>query len=178
MSLWGNLEDVSVADALQFIHLGGRTGTLSLAATGRTAEIGCHQGRIVNAWGPGSKRLGDLLVDKGALDRETVGKALAVQESETPRRSLGQILVAMNAIAADTMYRAVEHQIEKTVYDLVTWTQGTFQFALDDLKPIDDIAVFPGDVVRHLNLDTQMVLPASLRISYEPNRHHRKVTPP
>src|SRR2546423_455747 len=27
MSLSGNLEDVSVADALQFIHLGGRTGT-------------------------------------------------------------------------------------------------------------------------------------------------------
>ncbi len=178
MSLSGNLEDVSVADALQFIHLGGRTGTLSLAANGRTAEIGFHQGRIVNAWGPGSKRLGDLLVDNGALDRETLGKALAVQESETPRRSLGQILVAMNAIAADTMYRAVEHQIEKTVYDLVTWTQGTFQFALDDLKPIDDIAVFPGDVVRHLNLDTQMVLLDALRIFDERNRDQGKVAPP
>jgi hypothetical protein len=178
MSLSGNLEDVSVADALQFIHLGGRTGTLTLDSNGRTAEIGFHQGRIVNAWGPDSKRLGDLLVDNGAIDRETLQKALAVQEAETPRRSLGQILVSMNSIGAETMYRAVEQQIERTVYDLVTWTQGTFQFALDDLKPIDDIAVFPGDVVRHLNLDTQMVLLDALRIFDERNRDQGKSAPP
>src|ERR1700730_14300012 len=178
MSLSGNLEDVSVADALQFIHLGGRTGTLTLIANGRTAEIGFHQGRSVNAWGPASRRLGDLLVDSGAIDPETLAKALDVQEGETPRRSLGQILVSMKAIGAETMYRAVEQQIERTVYDLVTWTQGTFQFALDDLKPIDDIAVFPGDVVRHLNLDTQMVLLDALRIFDERNRDQGKSPPP
>src|SRR6202022_4010569 len=76
----------------------------------------------------------------------------------------------MKAIGAETMYRAVEQQIERTVYDLVTWTQGTFQFKLDDLKPIDEISVFPGDVVRHLNLDTQMVLLDALRIFDERNR--------
>src|SRR5436853_357411 len=68
------------------------------------------------------------------------------------------------------MYRAIEQQIERTVYDVVTWNQGTFAFALDDLKPIDDIAVFPGDVIRHLNLDTQMVLLDALRIFDERNR--------
>src|ERR1700687_3439703 len=100
MSLSGNLEDVSVADSLQFIHLGGRTGTLTLIANGRTAEIGFHQGRIVNAWGPAARRLGDLRVDSGPIDPGTRGRALAVQEGETPRRSLGQILVSMNAIGA------------------------------------------------------------------------------
>src|SRR5436853_5246308 len=68
------------------------------------------------------------------------------------------------------MYRAIEQQIERTVYDVVTWNQGTFAFALDDLKPIDDIAVIPGDVIRHLNLDTQMVLLDALRIFDERNR--------
>ena len=170
MSLSGNLEDVSVADALQFIHLGGRTGTLTLAFNDVSAEIGFHQGRIVNAWGPGSKRLGELLVDSKVIDAATLEQALQKQAGESPRRSLGQILVAMNALAPETMYRAVEHQIERTVYDLVTWTQGTFHFALDDLKPIDDIAVFPGDVIRHLNLDTQMVLLDALRIFDERNR--------
>src|SRR4051812_29450593 len=155
MSFSGNLEDVSVADALQFIHLGGRTGTLTLTTGEISAEIGFHQGRIVNAWGPGSKRLGDLLLEAGIIDQPTLDAALTAQEAEHPRKSLGQILVASHAIEPDTMYRAVEQQIEKTVYDLVGWTHGTFQFALDDLHPIDDIAVFPGDVIRHLNLDTQ-----------------------
>jgi len=170
MSLSGNLEDVSVADALQFIHLGGRTGTLTLVQGELTAEIGFHGGRIVNAWGPGSKRLGELLIDAGAIDGDILQAALTQQQEEQPRRSLGQVLVAMNAVVPEAMYRAVEQQIERTVHDLVSWSKGTFNFALDQVKPIDDIAVVPGDVVRHLNLDTQMVLLDALRIFDERNR--------
>ncbi|HYV65160.1 MAG TPA: DUF4388 domain-containing protein, partial [Myxococcales bacterium] len=170
MSLSGNLEDVSVADALQFIHLGGRTGTLTLSRGEIRAEIGFHQGRIVNAVGPGSKRLGDLLVDIGSISRDTLDQALQDQERETPRRSLGQILVATGALTAEAMYTAVQQQIERTVYDLVTWTSGTFHFALDDLKPIDDISVYPGDIVGHLRLDTQAVLLDALRLFDEKNR--------
>jgi len=170
MSLSGNIEDVSVADALQFIHLGGRTGTLTLNCGEAKAGIGFHQGRIVNAWAPGGKRLGELLIEAGVLQQATLEEALRRQESEHPRRSLGQILVAMNAADSETIYRTIEQQIERTVYDLVTWNQGTFHFALDDLKPIDDIAVIPGDVIRHLNLDTQMVLLDALRIFDERNR--------
>jgi len=170
MSLSGNIEDVSVADALQFIHLGGRTGTLTLTCGEAKAGIGFHQGRIVNAWAPGGKRLGELLIEAGVLQPATLEEALRRQESEHPRRSIGQILVAMNVVDSETIYRTVEQQIERTVYDLVTWNQGTFHFALDDLKPIDDIAVIPGDVIRHLNLDTQMVLIDALRIFDERNR--------
>jgi len=170
MSLSGNIEDVSVADALQFIHLGGRTGTLTLTCGEAKAGIGFHQGRIVNAWAPGGKRLGELLIEAGILQQATLDEALRRQESEHPRRSIGQILVAMNAVDSETIYRTVEQQIERTVYDLVTWNEGTFHFALDDLKPIDDIAVIPGDVIRHLNLDTQMVLLDALRIFDERSR--------
>ena len=177
MSLSGNLEDVSVADALQFIHLGGRTGTLTLSRGEVTAEIGFHQGRIVNAWGPGSKRLGDLLVDNGSISQDTLDQALRDQDRESPRRSLGQILVTMGVLSADAMYTAVQQQIERTVYDLVTWTSGTFHFALDDLKPIDDISVFPGDIVGHLRLDTQAVLLDALRRFDEKNRGGEPAAP-
>jgi len=171
MSLSGNLEDVSVADALQFIHLGGRTGTLSLVNGETSAGIGFHQGRIVNAWGPGTKKLGELLVDDGAIDRSTLANALRQQEQEQPRRSLGQILIAEHGLSEERMYRVVEQQIEKTVYELVTWKNGTFHFALDDLRPIDDISVYPGDIVGRLHLDTQMVLLDALRLFDEKNRN-------
>src|SRR5205085_6703264 len=174
MSLSGNIEDVSVADALQFIHLGGRTGTLTLTCGEAKAGIGFHEGRIVNAWAPGGKRLGELLIEAGVLQQATLEEALRRQESEHPRRSIGQILVAMNVVDSETIYRAVEQQIERTVYDLVTWNQGTLHFALDDLKPIDDIAVVPGDVIRHLNLDTQMVVLDALRIFDERSRQQRE----
>ena len=92
MSLSGNLEDVSVADALQFIHLGGRTGTLTLTLGETRAEIGFHQGRIVNAWGPGSKRLGELLVDESVIDQATLvghGRAHGRARADGPATSSG-----------------------------------------------------------------------------------------
>ena len=170
MSLSGNLEDVSVADALQFIHLGGRTGTLTLMRDGVQAEIGFHRGRIVSAWAPGSKRLGDLLLESGTITGEALEEALRQQAAETPRRPLGQILVANGALSDDAMYAALQQQIERTIYELVTWTSGTFEFALDDLKPIDDVSVLPADVVSHLRLDTQAVLIDALRVFDERNR--------
>ena len=170
MSLSGNIQDVSVADALQFIHLGGRTGTLTLSCGEAQGGIGFHQGRIVNAWAPGGKRLGELLVEAGHIEQARLDEALLRQEAEHPRRSLGQLLVSMGAVDAETIYRTIEHQIEHTVYDLVSWKEGTFHFALDDLKPIDDIAVVPGDVIRRLNLDTQVVLLDALRIFDERSR--------
>src|SRR5690349_21331500 len=173
MSLSGNIQDVSVADAVQFIHLGRRTGTLRLSCGEAKGGIGFHQGRIVTAWASGAKRLGELLIEAGVLDQAQLDDALLRQETEHPRRSLGQVLVAMGAVDADTVYRNVEQQIERTVHDLITWTEGTFEFALDEVQPIDDIALVPGDVVRHLNLDTQMVLLDALRIFDERNRMGR-----
>jgi uncharacterized protein DUF4388 len=178
MSLSGNIQDVSVADALQFIHLGGRTGTLTLTHGDVKAEIGFHQGRIVNASAPGTKRLGELLLESGAIAQATLDEALRRQDAEHPRRSLGQVLVAMGAVDAESIYKSIEQQIERTVYDLVTWNQGTFHFALDDLKPIDEIAVVPGDVIRQLNLDTQMVLLDALRIFDERNRNGQGASTP
>src|SRR5438874_3162716 len=170
MSLSGNLEDVSVADALQFIHLGGRTGTLTLSRGDDTAEISFFQGRIVSAWAPGSKRLGELLVDSGAISRETLEDALKQQGVEKPRRPLGQILVGNGDLPADAMYTALKQQIERTIYELVSWTHGTFQFLLDDLKPVDDVSVFPSDLVGNLRVDTQAVLVDALRMFDERNR--------
>lgn len=170
MSISGNLEDVSVGEVMQFIHLGRRTGTLTLSSGDVRAEVGFHRGRIVSAWSPSSKRLGDLLLTKGLLTRDALAQALRAQQDEQPRRSVGQILVAQKAVSQDAMRRAVEEQIEQTVYELVTWTRGTFRFALDDLRPVDDIAMYPGDIIPDVDLNTQMVLLEATRIFDERNR--------
>ena len=59
MSISGNLVDVTVADVMQFVHLGGRTGTLSIKRPDHEAEVGFHRGRIISAWTPESKRRSD-----------------------------------------------------------------------------------------------------------------------
>ncbi|MEM8964404.1 MAG: DUF4388 domain-containing protein [Acidobacteriota bacterium] len=170
MSLNGKLEDVSLADVMQFIHLGRRTGTLSLVHGVQEAEIGFHRGQIVSAAGPGTMRLGDLLVEQGLLDQDSLHELELLCASEQPRRSLGQVLVSSGKLEFEQIRKTIERQIEETIYELVTWTTGSFEFALDELKPIDDIAMYPGDVIPKLDLNTQMVLLEATRIYDESNR--------
>jgi hypothetical protein len=174
VSLNGKLEDVSLADVMQFIHLGRRTGTLSLTRGVEEAEIGFHRGQIVSAWGPGSVRLGDLLVRQNLLSAAQIQEILRQQAAEQPRRSLGQVLVQGGLLEFEQVRAVIEDQIQSTVYDLVTWTTGAFEFSLDELKPIDDIAMYPGDVIPKLNLNTQMLLLEASRIMDEAKRDEVK----
>ncbi|RMH17612.1 MAG: DUF4388 domain-containing protein [Acidobacteria bacterium] len=170
MSLNGKLEDVSLADVMQFIHLGRRTGTLSLVQGNREAEIGFHRGQIVSASGPGTRRLGELLIADGLITPEQLRSLIEQQKTQKPRQSLGQLLVSNDILAFSDIRRAIEKQIEETIYELVTWTTGSFEFALDELRPIDDIAMYPGDVIPQLDLNTQMVLLEATRIFDERRR--------
>ena len=177
MSLNGKLEDVSLADVMQFVHLGRRTGTLSLVRGSQEAEIGFHRGQIVSAWAPGSQRLGDLLIAKHLVDPQTLAEMLRLQTSEQPRRSLGQVLIATGTLEFEDIRKVIEEQIEQSIYELVTWSTGSFEFALDELKPIDDIAMYPGDVIPKLDLNTQMVLLEATRIMDEKQRPRQAAGP-
>ncbi len=170
MAISGNLEDVSVADVMQFIHLGRRTGALILRREGEQAMIGFHRGKLVSAGSPRTPRLGELLIGSDLLARDQLDRAVQTQRDEPEHRSLGQILIAQGAIGPESLRQVVGQQIEQTISELVGWDRGTFEFVVDDLRPIDDIALYPGDVVPDADINTQMVLLEAARIFDERNR--------
>jgi hypothetical protein len=170
MSISGSLEDVSVADVMQFIHLGRRTGTLVLRRGGREALIGFHCGRLVSAQAPGQERLGALLVRSGVLSQDSLDRAVEDQADGASHRSLGQILVSSGDVDAQALRDAIVRQIEATVAEVVTWNSGSFEFVVDDLRPVDDIALYPGDVLPDSDINTQMVLLEAARIFDERSR--------
>jgi hypothetical protein len=155
---------------MQFIHLGRRTGTLSLQRGSEQGEITFHHGAIVGARSPSSRKIGELLREEGILDQAGLDEALRTQIQEQPGQSLGQILLSNGTVSMDAVRDAVRGQIEKTIYELVTWAHGSFVFELDTLKPVDDVAVFPGDLIPDIDLNTQMVLLEAARIFDERNR--------
>src|SRR5579864_438229 len=170
MAISGSLKDVSVADVMQFIHLGRRTGTLLLTRGAQRAMIGFHGGRLVSAQAPRTPKLGDLLISSGLLDRANLELAVQTQAHERERRSLGQVLVGSGAIDAEGLRQVIAQQIEQAVSEVMVWDAGTFEFAIDDLRPIDDIALYPSDVLPDADLNTQMVLLEAARIFDERNR--------
>ncbi|HSL83805.1 MAG TPA: DUF4388 domain-containing protein, partial [Thermoanaerobaculia bacterium] len=155
---------------MQFIHLGRRTGSLMLRRDDQRGVIGFHGGKLVSAGSPGTPRLGDLLQEAGLVRRDELDEAVRVQKAEDEPRSLGQILLGMEALDAESLRRVVGQQIEATVSELVAWDRGTFEFVVDDLRPVDDIALYPGDLVPDADINTQMVLLEAARIFDERNR--------
>jgi hypothetical protein len=170
MGISGSLKDVSVADVMQFIHLGRRTGTLLLNRGVQKAMIGFHCGRLVSAQAPKTPKLGDLLISSGMIDRGILERAILTQRDALEHRSLGQILVTSGSIDAEGLRQVIAQQIEQAVSEVMVWDNGTFEFAIDDLRPIDDIALYPSDVLPDADINTQMVLLEAARIFDERNR--------
>ena len=171
MSINGVLEDLALADVLQFVHLGRRSGTLYLwQDDAHRAEIGFHEGRIISAWTPGHRKLGDLLLAAGLLDTADLEAALRRQRQEDGERTIGQILLQSGKVTQRDVHRVLKEQVEATIFDLVTWRQGNFHFEVDELHPIDEIGLTPDEVLDNLDLNTQMLLLEATRIFDERHR--------
>jgi hypothetical protein len=140
--------------------------------------IGFHGGRLVSAQAPRTPKLGDLLISSGMIDRGILDGAIRAQNEEAERRSLGQILVTSGSIDAEGLRAVIAQQIEQAVSEVMVWDTGTFEFAIDDLRPIDDIALYPSDVLPDADINTQMVLLEAARIFDERNRDNTHATAP
>jgi hypothetical protein len=170
MSISGSLEDVAVSDVLQFISLGKRTGTLELERDGERARLGFHEGTLVTAQAPGAPRLGELLLESKRVDAATLQQAVSEQSASPVRRSLGQILVEGGHVAPEVLQRVVKLQLERAVEQVLSWERGSFDFALDEIRPVDDIGMAPGTLVPNTGLAANVVLLEAARIFDERDR--------
>ena len=170
MSISGSLQDVAVSDVLQFIHLGKRTGTLELERDGERARFGCHEGVVISAQAPGAPRLGELLLAAGHVSAEVLADAMTNQTAGGRRRSLGQILVESGHLRLETLQEVVKQQLERAVGKVLTWERGTFDFAIDEIRPVDDIGVETTEFVKESGLAANVVLLEAARIFDERDR--------
>jgi GAF domain-containing protein len=128
VSLSGNLQDVTVADVFQFVHLGRSSGTLRLENAGKVAEIGFHDGEIINAGCTGQPRIGELLLARGAITQEDLDQAILSKQRLRHSLPLGEHLVAEGVLDPEELRRAVVKQIKDTIVRIFRWRGGTFEF--------------------------------------------------
>ena len=155
------IEDVAVADVMQLIRIGGHSGSLTVNNGSEDGIVGFERGRIVSAWNPRSRRVGELLVAAGAVDEGALAAALGAQNSERPRRTIGYYLVRAGVTTPETIRDVMTTEIERVVGEILDWKWGTFEFAMDDLTPLVEVTRFTG--APKVDLDTQTVLMDVLR---------------
>lgn len=128
MAIKGSLKEASLADVLQLLALGGKTGCLSVTDRASFGYIYFDRGRITYASILNRRdRLGDLLIKEGRLSAEQLAEAVRYQET-APKKRLGEILVERGWLKKEELDRYIRIQIEEAIFYLFTWSQGSFYF--------------------------------------------------
>jgi len=136
VAIKGSLREASLADVLQLLALGQKTGCLTVTDRTNLGYIYFDRGRIVYASLVNRlDRLGDILLKSGRISTQQLQDGIALQTRQRDSR-LGEILVQQGAISRPDLEHFVRMQIEEAVYFLFTWTRGTFTFE-SDVRPVE-----------------------------------------
>jgi tetratricopeptide (TPR) repeat protein len=159
----GDLQLLAVPDLLEFLKSSRRTGTLVITSERGIGAVHMRDGRITGAASPGSRNMGDLLIEMGRVNEEQLREAAAYQRAEGKEKLLGTILVERGLVDTAALEGALVRQIKGAITELVEWTAGRFAFEPDKQRQreSDDVSV---------ELDTEGVLLDVLRELDERNR--------
>ncbi len=128
MAIRGNLSEASLADVLQLLALGQKSGCLSIARDGSFGTVHFDRGRIAHAAIINRRdRLGDRLVRSGTLAADVLARSVS-STSPHDDRELAMALLAKGLVERDVLMVHYRAQVEEAVYHLFSWDTGTFTF--------------------------------------------------
>jgi hypothetical protein len=110
-------------------------------------------------------RIGKVLTDLGIITEDALETALKAQaQAGADRRPLIVTLVEMGLAREEDAYRGLEHLIEQTIVDILSWKRGTFTLEAKPATSSDGYRYYPGQISREIGVDTQGALMEALRI--------------
>ena len=170
MPFSGKIGDLPIADLLQYLHAGQKSGTIILTRGIQKAYVYLHKGNIVHAVNPDRSNIGDLLLENRDITLKILQKALVHQSSQSKHMAIGQILIEMGAITQGRLKEVILNQIKLVISGLVTWMKGDFTFEPNEMIPVDDINLNPTSVLPMSNVNTQHLLLETARLLDEKDR--------
>lgn len=169
MSLVGNLEELGLGEILQIVSLSRKTGVLSISSKGRDGSVFFRQGEVVRAASSSYQHsLGELLIQKGAIDPAMLHKSLTLQQENGFSELLGVILVKNFHISQDIIEEVVREQIENVIFSLFAWEEGTYKFEVrSSIEVVDGTKMDPMQFMLDHGLNPQFLAMEGNRIQDE-----------
>lgn len=145
MAIRGSLSEASLADVLQLLALGQKTGVLSLAREGSFGAVHFDRGMIWHAALVNRRdRLGDRLVRAGLLDADVLARLNADMPDDDDRH-LARALLSEEFVEPEVLARECRTLVEEVVCALFTWNTGTFAFEPQSSPSDPLIVALPAD---------------------------------
>jgi len=140
-----------LTDALLLIGLEGRTGELVVESGNNIGSLLFHEGRILLAFSPYTRAIGDLLVEQEVLADAELMDVLK-QQMTGPHTPIGALLLKTGKVTFRIIETMVQEQIRMAIRDFSGWSPLDFNFIDKDAQPFDAIHLpvyefIPADVV-------------------------------
>ena len=146
----GDLRALSGASLLRVLADEKKTGVLYLVRSDRRGALCFSGGDIIAISGDGWNRLGEILVENGAISRGVLDRGLELARSSGKR--LGEILLGSRFVAENTIREIMNHHIRTSIQDLLDWSEGHFEYqdCAVDFSGIGVTPAVPGDLQEEL----------------------------
>ena len=155
-ALEGDLAHFYPSEVLQLLQLAQAVGRLELSRGTERVDLWYERGRPVFARTSGlAVRSGELLMHKGAVSAQALGRALERQK-DTPGRRVGQLLVEQGDASSEQVIDAVQEVLRRIVYNVILWRDGHFRFLPGEAAEGEDIT---------LDLDLDRLILEGLRLA-------------
>lgn len=130
MELEGRINPaLTLPEVLQFLSMGKMTGTLAVAHGTNSVTLTLRSGRLINSSSLRmSRKLGQILINRGTLLRSQIEEALAAQKAQAQPEPLGRILIGRGLITEDELRQSIRLQLEEEMWDLFGMQEGSFKF--------------------------------------------------
>lgn len=153
MSLKGELGTMALADILQWVSSGRKTGTLHVTRGAVEKRVSFQRGAIHSSWSNDPREsLGQYLVRERLITEEQLFRSLLQQENDG--KLLGALLVEQVGLKHEDLLRMLILKAEETVYDLFHWPEGHFEFKDGEL---------PTDIPFAVSLEVTAVVMEGVR---------------
>ncbi len=166
MAFSGDLKHLPIVDVVQLLNSSRRSGVLTVTGRRGESQLVFKDGYIVSASHlNGSVRIGQILVEQGAITGETLQQALRQQSADdAERRPLIVTLVEMGLVKEEDAYKGLEQLIEIALVEILTWKNGRFYLEPLETSVACKFRYYPERMNREINVDTQGVLMDALRV--------------
>jgi len=125
-------------DLLLITGLKSLTGELVIESGNNIGSMIFQHGKILQAFSPYCRAIGDVLVDKGMLTEEELLQTLHEQK-QTGLLPIGSMLVQAGKVDFETIELMVHEQIRQAVRDFLSWQKLNVSFVEKDVTPVDSI---------------------------------------
>jgi Flp pilus assembly protein TadD len=136
-SMRGELQSFDLLNVLEFLRMQEKTGLLVTSAPAGVGMLRLEQGMLIGGSAPGSKRIGEELLQRGLISREKLLFALARQRElhpsaqdalEPDSNALATVLLREQLVEERQLARTLFRMILQVIGQINQWREGVFAF--------------------------------------------------